>query len=424
MSVNNRLKVIHLNHNDLFGGAARACNRLHRSLLETGLESTLCVNIKHTTDPTVYSPYSRLHLIPSLRLQLSKPLRACMKPSMPSVTISPAMLPSRWPRLLNNSDADIVHLHWVQGEMLSVEDIAQIKKPLFWTLHDMWPFCGAEHTAFDYRWAQGYNKSNRSGEEVGLDLNMYVWKRKLNLFKHPIHMVAPSAWMASCAKKSFLMKTWPVSTIPNPIDTKFWRPIDSRQASFELGFDRVKYKYLLYAGFHSGSSFVKGADLFLAYIDAFREFLLQAQVKLIILGKCDRPLPYPEHMTHIAGEVSDDHLMRIYYSVADVTMITSRQESFGQVAAESQSCGTPVVSFDIGGLSDIIKHTITGYLSHPFDILCLHEGVRYVLANSHRILSPTDMHILTERNFGMSIVANRVAKMYEQSLKCPMTLRP
>jgi len=59
---------------------------------------------------------------------------------------------------INSSDADIVHLHWVQGEMLSISDINKIKKPIIWSLHDMWGFCGAEHISWDNRWKEGYNK--------------------------------------------------------------------------------------------------------------------------------------------------------------------------------------------------------------------------------------------------------------------------
>ena len=48
--------------------------------------------------------------------------------------------PSFWPKLINSSDYDVVNLHWVNGEMLSVKDISKIKKPIVWTLHDMWAF--------------------------------------------------------------------------------------------------------------------------------------------------------------------------------------------------------------------------------------------------------------------------------------------
>src|SRR5689334_15758755 len=46
--------------------------------------------------------------------------------------------------IINNSDCDIVNLHWI-SYMLSIEDISNLNKPLVWTFHDMWPLCGNEH---------------------------------------------------------------------------------------------------------------------------------------------------------------------------------------------------------------------------------------------------------------------------------------
>ena len=58
-------------------------------------------------------------------------------------------LPSNLAKKINASDIDVVNLHWVAGETMSIEDIGRIKKPIVWTMHDMWPFCGAEHVT-DY----------------------------------------------------------------------------------------------------------------------------------------------------------------------------------------------------------------------------------------------------------------------------------
>ena len=57
--------------------------------------------------------------------------------------------------------------------------------------------------------------------------------------------------------------------------------------------------------------------------------------------------------------------MATIYSAADIFLIPSRIESFGQTAAEAQSCGTPVIGFDIGGLRDIVTHNKNGFLIEP-----------------------------------------------------------
>ena len=89
-----------------------------------------------------------------------------------------SIFPSKWISRINNSDADIVHLHWVQGEMISIYDISKIKKPVVWTLHDMWAFCGAEHYTNNFRWRNGYKSQNKNFCYNRFDLNRWVWIRK------------------------------------------------------------------------------------------------------------------------------------------------------------------------------------------------------------------------------------------------------
>ena len=43
---------------------------------------------------------------------------------------------------INKSNYDLINLHWVQGEFISIESIGKITKPIVWTLHDTWAFSG------------------------------------------------------------------------------------------------------------------------------------------------------------------------------------------------------------------------------------------------------------------------------------------
>jgi D-inositol-3-phosphate glycosyltransferase len=51
-----------------------------------------------------------------------------------------------------------------------------------------------------------------------------------------------------------------------------------------------------------------------------------------------------------------------YYALADVCVVPSRTESFGLVALEAQSLGTPVVAAAVGGLTEIVEDGVTGIL--------------------------------------------------------------
>jgi hypothetical protein len=129
----------------------------------------------------VQGPLSKFNKeLVAIRPNLLSPLLQTLKTTNP-VIYSPEVLPSKWVKRINASNVDIVHLHWFQGEMLSIADIGRIEKPIIWTLHDMWGFCGAEHYSNDDRWRDGYRHNNRPPHESGFDLNRWTWNRKRGL---------------------------------------------------------------------------------------------------------------------------------------------------------------------------------------------------------------------------------------------------
>ena len=127
------------------------------------------VNVKRSNDLSVKQPSSKIDQFLNLsRHRLIKYTLNKLLKTKNAIIHSPSFLPSSWVRHINNSDVDIVNLHWIQFEMLSISDIVKIEKPIVWTLHDMWAFCGAEHYTNDERWKEGYQKYNRPNYESGL----------------------------------------------------------------------------------------------------------------------------------------------------------------------------------------------------------------------------------------------------------------
>ncbi len=172
------MRVVMLNRSDIRGGAARAAYRIHHALRASGVDSQMWVNLAMAGDWTVQGPagvwqqaYAQARVAPAVLLN------GLMSTGNP-VLRSPAILRSSWPKRINRNDADLVHLHWVNGEMLSIEDIGRIRKPVVWTLLDMWAFCGAEHYTEDSRWREGYTLDNRPSYESGIDLNRWVWRHR------------------------------------------------------------------------------------------------------------------------------------------------------------------------------------------------------------------------------------------------------
>jgi glycosyltransferase involved in cell wall biosynthesis len=378
------MKPFCVNCSDINGGAARAALRIHHALRETGVDSWMLVNIAASGDWTVQGPSSQWDKAISLvRPQLATPLRKLLRTSNPIIH-SPALVPSRWPERLNASDADVVHLHWVQGEMLSIADIGRVRKPIVWTLHDMWAFCGAEHYTTDQRWRDGYRPDNRPHHESGFDLNRYTWQRKRKHWRRPFQIVCPSLWLADCVRASALMGDWPVAVVPNPIDTARWQPIEQRLARQLLGLPQ-DCPLLVFGAMGGGNDPRKGIDLLLAALAQLRAEPTLQTLQLVVFGKSAPQSPPQLGLpVHYTGHLHDDLSLRALYSAADAMVIPSRQDNLPNTGLEAHACGTPVVAFNTGGLPDIVADRITGALAEPFDPASLAAAIRWVFKDPQR----------------------------------------
>ncbi|MBY7796585.1 glycosyltransferase [Vibrio fluvialis] len=377
------MKILHISHSDTIGGAARAAYRLHKAQLASGFDSEMMVRVKKTDDWTVLGPSSKkskaFSLIrPTIGQQLNK-----LQRSENSNFHSGNWLPSNWSSRINRCDADVVHLHWVAGETMSIYDIGRIKKPIVWTLHDMWPFCGMEHvTSHDLsaRWRQPYTAANRGLYDKGIDLDRFTWTRKKKYWKQKMNIVAPSEWMADCVRGSELFSENVTTVIPNTLNTDVYKPLDRSFCRQVLRLPLDK-KIILFGAMGGGKDFNKGYDLLLDSLNKLVVDIEKDNVICVIFGQSQ-----PQNLTSLPytsiwlGHVFDDVTLSILYNSADVMVVPSRIESFGQTASEAQACGIPVVAFNSTGLKDVIEHSRTGYLASHFDTSDLAKGIQFYIS--------------------------------------------
>lgn len=405
--------VQHINYSDISGGAARAAYRIHQALRRHQMDSLMGVDSKFSDDWSVQGPFGRF----DKTLARLRPVvgAACVRflKTNNAILHSPALLPSRWPTRLANLKPDILHLHWICGEMLSIPEIGRLQGPVVWTLHDMWAFCGAEHYTEDFRWRECYVRSNRPAYESGVDLNRWVWERKRKYWKRPFHIVTPSHWLGQCVQESALMKSWPVTVIPNALNTDVWAPVERPLARQLLGLPQNE-PLVLFGAMGGGRHRIKGFDLLRGALAHLRD--QRSDLHLLVFGQSTprepEELGFP---VHYLGHLHDDLSLRILYSAADVMVVPSRQEAFGQTASEAHACGAPVVAFDTCGLPDIVAHRVTGYLARPFDTEDLAAGIEWVLADSgrHDELSRNARTMAVER-FSEAVVVPQYLAVYEK----------
>ena len=409
------MKVIHINHSDISGGAARAAYRIHHALRNRGIDSRMWVNSVNSDDWTVEGPNSKFaRAFTKISPAIGQIPRRLLKTENP-IMHSSSCLPSSWVKKINNSDADVVHMHWVAREMLSIRDIGSIRKPAVWTFHDMWAFCGAEHVTEDFRWKEGYTMHNRPSYESGFDLNRWVWKRKRRHWKKPMQIVAPSRWMAQCVKTSELMGKWPVSVIPNTLDVEKWSPAEKLFARQLLHLPSDT-PLLLFGAIGGGRAPHKGFDLLLKALKLLSVRI--PKIELIVFGQLSPEKPpdlgVPVHYT---GHLHDDISLRMLYSAADALVVPSKLEAFGQTASEAHSCATPVIGFKTSGLIDIVDHEVTGYLAKAFEPADLANGIEWVMEDRERLEKlGGNARKKAEENFSYPIVASRYNEVYEDCI--------
>lgn len=415
------MKVLHISQSDIVGGAARAAYRLHRAQCKFGIDSRMLVRGKKTDDYTVIGPDSKIEqALNLLRTQFGHQLNRLQKNENKNFH-SGDWLPSCWAEKINMSDVDVVNLHWVAGETMSIEDIGRIKKPIVWTLHDMWPFCGTEHvTEYDQyaRWKLGYRTDNRGPLDRGLDLDRLAWLRKKKAWQQVMHIVAPSRWMAECARDSALFQNQPVCVIPNVLDTSIYQPLNKMFCRNALGLPEDK-KIILFGAMGGGKDYNKGYDLLINALTHLSTKIDVDEVVCVIFGQSEPEVkPDLPFSTQWVGHIHDDVTLALLYNSATVMVVPSRIENLPQTATEAQSCGVPVVAFNSTGIKDVITHLVNGYLASAYNIHEMSDGLKMILSDSDlcNILGENSRHLALER-WSEHVGVQSYLRIYNECIK-------
>ncbi|PKL40240.1 MAG: glycosyl transferase family 1 [Candidatus Riflebacteria bacterium HGW-Riflebacteria-1] len=411
------MKILLVNYSDTSGGAARATFRLHKGLQSEGVLSELLVQEKNSDDYTVAVTASKFfQYFPNIMPIIdSLPLRLYPKRKK-LLLFSPSWFSlNNFTRQINESDADLVHLHWICGGLLTIEDLAKIKKPIVWSLHDDWAFTGGCHVKWEcekYKEKCGFcpNLSSKSDK----DLSRRGWKRKKNTYEKLSNLVivGPSLWLQNCAKESSLFHSFKTVSLPNPINTNIFKPI-SRQVARELWSLPLNKRIVLFGAMNAASDPNKGFNF-------LREALLclkSKNIELVVFGSSKtKESPDFGFPVHYVGRLYDDISLRALYSAADVMVVPSLQEAFGQTASESMACGTPVVGFGATGLLDIIDHKINGYLARPYLAGDLAQGIEWILNSPHYSGLCQAAREKIVNCFDTNVVVRKYIMLYEEVL--------
>lgn len=409
------MRVLHINQWDSRGGAAIAASRLHEGLLGLGVDSWMLVARAKGHVPNVVLQSTGLAFQKDRVLdkatewvgQLQK------EPSEfgSSVNIRPNNLISR----INAMKPDLVHLHWVGGGMLRIEDLPKINCPIVWTLHDMWPFCGSEHYNLSSLADPG-NAPTAAASRPWSHISKWNLNRKMKAWRgRSLITVSPSEWMQQCARQSDL---WHDNScvehrvVANGLDTEVFKPKGRADWLLERGLNSERPT--LAFGAFSLHSKVKGGEYLLA---ALRDIAKEVPGLQLLTFGSGQIGALDGLACYNLGTIDDPHRLADLYSFADVMLVPSKIESFGQTASEALACGTPVVCFDTSGLKDVVPHKTAGYRARAFELSDFVEGIKYCLSETRKVELGDAARKHALNKFQISNIAVEYATIYREIIR-------
>jgi glycosyltransferase involved in cell wall biosynthesis len=402
------MKVVHLNFSDLIGGAAIASYRLHQGLIAQNIDSKMLVELQKS------SSY-RVDTIPRKRNIENLISRFAWRLGLNNLNLISTFNIPNHPFY---QEADILNFHNLHGDYFNYLAIPKLtdNKPAVWTLHDMWSFTG--HCAYSYdcdRWKIGCGNCPYldTVPSTGRDNTRLEWKLKNWAYHHSkLTIITLSKWLTELAKQS-LLKNLPIYHIPNGIDTLAYQPLDPQQCRAVLGISPEK-KVLMFVA-QGLDDPRKGGHKLLQLLDEL-PVTLKKELVLITLGDGG------ENQAEIAGisnlnlgYVGGDRLKSIAYSAADLFIFPTRADNLPLVLQESMACGTPMISFNIGGVPDLVRPEITGYLAEPDDWQAFRHQILQLLEdkNQHQKMSKLCREIAI-KEYSIELQAQKYKEIYQQ----------
>ena len=408
------------------GGAGRALCRLHQGLKQLGHESPILARSHEGTDQDVLSieDVADGWLSPLVRTVDSMGRRMEAHAGIPFSRYQTTKYILKSALL---DEADILHLHNIHGGYFNYHLLPALseRKPIVWTLHDMWALTG--HCAYPYdcqRWKTGCHdcpllkgpgRNMVEPPPTRIDRTRQVWRTKRRLYrKSQLHIVTPSQWLCEQVKTSILADTGSAQCIPNGLDLEVFRPRDPDLARRALDVPTGAKTILFVA-----QNTTQGRKGFQFLLDALERIQDLRSVVLMTIGAAGvSHTQLDRFRRRDLGRMTDEVLLSLVYSAADLFVLPTLADNLPVVLQEAMACGTPMVAFDVGGVPELVRHLETGYLARYKDVEDLAHGIRFLLEDGDlRADLGQQCRSVAEAEYSLVLQASRYVELYERVLQ-------
>ncbi|RGC45099.1 glycosyltransferase [Absiella sp. AM29-15] len=262
--------------------------------------------------------------------------------------------------IIKKEKPDIVHIHCLNGYYVNIYKLIKWLKinriSTILTLHAEFMYTGGCGLALDCnKWleARGCHNCIRFKQEFHskfFDRTNFMWNQMIRAFegfdKKKLIVSSVSPWLLHRAKQSYVFKDYRNVTVENGLDTNVFHAYDSETIDSLKNKHKIRDEKVIFyvtPTFNIKPNHNKGAN----YVIELAKKMITEKVVFIVVGSYDKNIEVPPNITML-GNIFDQKLLAKYYSMADITLLTSKKETFSMVTAESLSCGTPVVGFKAG----------------------------------------------------------------------------
>lgn len=409
------MKIGVVSQTDAGGGAGLAAARLHRGLRQAGFDSRMLVAARSGQSDVFTGALPQAGRV----MRLGERALGYLLPKAGLGNLS-SLSSFRWAKQPQFAGVDVLNFHNLHGNFFSYMALPRLAafRPAVLTLHDMWSFTGHCIYSFDCeRWKSGCGVCPYPEiyPAIRRDATALEWKLKKRAFTHSrVTIIAISRWIERLVRQSLLGECR-IEWIPNGIDLKVFRPLDQRMCRDLLGLPQDRLLVLFAAADMADKR--KGGDLLSEALLRLPE-ALRAKISLVIMGKTKRDTAQGHGMqTFELGYIHDDLLKTQVFSAADLFVFPTRADNLPLVLQESMACGTPLVSFNVGGVPDLVRPGITGLLAEAEDCVGFARHIQALLEdNDLRRKLGHSCRKIAEAEYDVVLQARRYGELFAELL--------